>query len=259
MRYALGIEYNGTGFSGWQFQHAERTAQETLEQALSKVAAHPVKTICAGRTDAGVHASGQVVHFDSDAPRSLRAWVLGANSNLPRDLSVLWAEAVPEDFHARFSAEARSYRYVILNRWVRPAIQSGQVTWHHHPLDAVRMHTAGQYLLGEHDFSAFRAQACQAHSPIRRMERIAVTRHGDYVVLEVTANAFLHHMVRNIAGTLMRIGSGEYPEAWIAEVLAGRDCKQAGVTAPPDGLCLMAVRYPGHYRLPAAPPPAVFF
>lgn len=252
MRVALGVQYDGSGFRGWQTQQPGiRTVQTVLEQALSKVANHPIRLVCAGRTDAGVHGVGQVVHFDATAIRSERAWVLGGNAHLPLDISLNWARETSEDFHARFSALARRYRYVILNRPQRSALWRQRATWHYRRLDAELMQRAGQALIGEHDFSSFRAAECQARHPIRDIHEITVHRHGDSVVLDVVANAFLHHMVRNIAGVLMTIGDGDRPVEWAQEVLERRDRTQAGVTAPAEGLYLLAVRYPERFGLPA--------
>ena len=250
-RFAVGLEYDGRAYSGWQFQPGLETVQHVVQQAFSRVADAPVECTCAGRTDAGVHASGQVLHFDSDAARSERAWRLGANTYLPGDVSVLWVREVPPQFHARYSATARSYRYVILNRDSRPGLATGRATWERRPLDAEVMHAAAQVLLGEHDFSAFRAVECQSKSPVRLIERLAVTRDAEWVYLDVTANAFLHHMVRNIAGLLMSVGQGESPAGRVAEVLASRDRRTNAATAPPDGLYLVAVRYPAEFGLPS--------
>ncbi|HEX7029211.1 MAG TPA: tRNA pseudouridine(38-40) synthase TruA [Gammaproteobacteria bacterium] len=251
MRIAAGIEYDGSAFAGWQTQPHAPSVQDAVERALSTVADHDVKVVCAGRTDAGVHALGQVVHFDTRAIRSQRSWVLGANSNLPASVNVCWTREVPEDFHARFGAVARSYRYVILNRWVRSAVHAARATWIHEPLDAEAMHRAAQHLRGEHDFSSYRALACQAKSPVRTVESIAVRRDDEWVTLEITANAFLHHMVRNIAGTLIAIGKRERPEDWTLEVLRHRDRALGGVTAPPQGLYFVGPRYPGRFAIPA--------
>jgi tRNA pseudouridine38-40 synthase len=251
-RFAAGLEYDGRAYSGWQYQPGLHTIQDVLQRALSRVADAPVACVCAGRTDAGVHALGQVVHFDSDALRSERGWRLGTNTYLPTDVSVAWLREVPEQFHARFSANARSYRYVILNRDSRSALAAGRTTWERRPLDAPRMHAAAQGLLGEHDFSAFRAIECQAKSPLRRVEELRVTRAAELVSIEITANAFLHHMVRNIAGLLMSVGHGESAPERVAAVLAGRDRKVNAATAPPDGLYLAAVRYPAEFGLPRA-------
>ena len=249
-RIALGLEYNGTAFAGWQIQRDQPTVQETLEHALSCVADHPVRVQCAGRTDSGVHATAQVVHFDSDAPRTLWAWTLGANANLPRSVAVNWARTVPDDFHARFSARSRSYRYRLLNRPTRAGLESDRVAWVHRPLDAGAMHAAAQRLLGEHDFSAFRAQGCQAKTPIRTLHRLDVVRDGDELRFEVRANAFLHHMVRNLVGALCEVGNGERDAAWLRAVLDGRDRTRASATASASGLYLVAVEYPPGYGLP---------
>ncbi|MGE0082203.1 MAG: tRNA pseudouridine(38-40) synthase TruA [Thiohalomonadaceae bacterium] len=260
MRIALGIEYDGSGFSGYQAQaHGVRTVQDALEAAIAKVAAQPVTTACAGRTDAGVHACGQVVHFDTTAERSERAWVYGINANLPKDVCVLWARPVPDDFHARFSAERRAYRYVIFSRPVRPTFLAYRVTWDYRELDAGRMAEAARHLVGEHDFSSYRAVACQAKSPVRTLYRLDVQRHGPYIVLEAEANGFLHHMVRNIAGVLSTIGAGERAPDWAREVLEARDRALGGITAPPYGLYLTEVGYPGRFGLPRlSPPPLVW-
>lgn len=254
-RIALGVEYDGRGLHGWQRQANAPSVQALLEAALGRVANHAVGLVCAGRTDAGVHAVGQVVHFDTTAHRPLHAWVLGANANLPGGIAVQWAREVGTGFHARFSAWARSYRYLLLNRRVRPAVLRGLVTWERRPLDVARMAAATPALLGEHDFSAFRAAGCQARSPVRTLQRLEVSRHGDLVVIDARADAFLHHMVRNLAGVLARIGAGEAPVGWAAEVLQGRDRRLGGVTAPPDGLYLTAVRYPPGHGLPEPPQP----
>jgi tRNA pseudouridine38-40 synthase len=253
VRIAVGIEYDGSSYAGWQSQAGPRTVQQVSEAALSQIAAAPVHLVCAGRTDAGVHALGQVAHFDTAALRSRRAWVLGANTELPRDVSLAWAVPVPRHFHARYSAEARTYRYLILNRLARSALVSGRACWIHRPLDQERMAQGAAQLLGQHDFSAFRAAECQAKSPVRRMERISVERHGEWVTIEATANAFLHHMMRNIAGLLMAIGRGDAPPERAAEVLAGRDRTRNAATAPAAGLYLLRVRYPAAFGLPVAP------
>jgi tRNA pseudouridine38-40 synthase len=250
-RMALGLEYDGTAFMGWQRQsHAGRTVQSCLESAIAKVADHPVEVACAGRTDTGVHALGQVTHFDVEARRDLRGWLLGINSNLPADVAANWIRQVPDDFHARYRACARQYRYTILNRLTRPALRRSQMTWVHHSLDEGRMRAAASFLLGEHDFSAFRAMECQARSPVRRVHRLDVRRDGEIVNIDVVADSFLHHMVRNIAGVLIDIGSGKQEPEWAQGVLAGRDRTLGGVTAPSQGLCLMAVLYPTTYDLP---------
>jgi tRNA pseudouridine38-40 synthase len=250
-RFAVGLEYDGRAYSGWQSQPGLDTVQDAVERALSRVADSAVACVCAGRTDAGVHALAQVTHFDSDARRSERGWRLGANTYLPADVSVVWVREVPEHFHARYSAQSRSYRYLILNRDSRPALASGRATWERRPLDSARMHAAAQVLVGEHDFSAFRAVECQAKSPVRRIEGLSVSAHGDWVSIEVTANAFLHHMVRNIAGLLIAIGQGDSPVERVEAVLASRDRKTNAATAPPDGLYLASVRYPAEFGLVA--------
>jgi tRNA pseudouridine38-40 synthase len=251
-RFAVGLEYDGRAYCGWQFQSGLNSIQDVVQRALARVADAPVDCVCAGRTDAGVHASAQVVHFDSDAARSERGWRLGANTYLPGDVSVVWVREVPAQFHARYSAVARSYRYLILNRESRPGLATGRATWERRALDAQRMHDAAQALVGEHDFSAFRASECQAKTPMRLVERIAVTREADWVRLDITANAFLHHMVRNIAGLLLSVGQGDSPPERVPQVLASRDRKTNAATAPPDGLYLAGVRYPAEFRLPPA-------
>jgi tRNA pseudouridine38-40 synthase len=256
MRYALGVEYDGGGFLGWQRLSKpgsadESTVQSVLESALSFVANAQVDTVCAGRTDAGVHAQCQVVHFDSEARRDPRGWMLGATSRLPDSVCVRWCQPVTDDFHARFSARARRYRYAILNRAVRPALGRQYLSWERLPLDADAMHRAAQSLLGEHDFSAFRTVHCQAPHARRDLQAITVRRTSEQVVVEVQANAFLHHMVRNIVGSLLLVGRGEQPENWIAQLLAGRDRTVAGPTAPPDGLVFISPLYPPQWGLPA--------
>lgn len=253
-RIAVGIEYDGARYAGWQRQADADSVQSRVEQALGAVADHPLEVTCGGRTDAGVHALGQVAHFDSSAPRTMRGWALGANAALPPDIAVLWAVQVPAEFHARYAARSRSYRYLIQNRPARPALARRRVCWIHQPLDELAMHEAAQCLLGEHDYSAFRAAECQAHSAVRRIERIAVSRRADLVAIDVTANGFLHHMVRNIAGTLAAVGRGDRPREWVAEALASRDRRAAGVTAPAGGLYLLHIDYPESFGLPAPGP-----
>ena len=250
-RIALGVEYKGSRYRGWQRQReGVPSVQETLERALSEVAAEPITLECAGRTDASVHASGQIVHFDTRVERPLIAWVMGANANLPGDISVCWAKVMPADFHARFKACARRYRYVIYNDPVRPAHMAEEVTWNHRPLDVARMREAARLLVGTHDFSSFRALKCQAKSPIKTVHHLNVIEHGRFIVLDVRANAFLHHMVRNFAGVLMTIGAGERPVEWVSEILAARDRRAGGVTAHPYGLYLVQVEYPEPFELP---------
>lgn len=253
-RIAVGIEYDGSAFAGWQSQHSLRTVQQVLESALGAVAAEPVSLVCAGRTDAGVHARGQVAHFDTHAERSARSWILGANTEAPQDLAVSWAAPVPAHFHARYCAEARVYRYLILNRTARSALHASRAAWVRRALDAGAMAQAAALLVGEHDFSAFRSSECQARSPVRRMMRLAVERRGDWIVIEAAANAFLHHMVRNIAGLLIAVGKGEEPPGWARTVLEGRDRTSSAATAPAAGLYLWEVRYPGAFGLPAPAP-----
>lgn len=250
MRIALGIEYDGTDFLGWQRLTHGNTVQGCVESALSFVADTAVEVTCAGRTDAGVHARCQVVHFDTEAQRSERSWVLGTNSRLPRSIAVRWARDAGDKFHARYSATARRYRYLILNRPIRPALDARYVAWERVPLDAQAMHDAAQALVGEHDFSAFRAIACQAHTARRNLREIAIARDGEYISVEVEANAFLHHMVRNIVGSLLLVGRGEQPRAWIARLLEGRNRDVAGPTASPQGLTLLAPRYAADFGLP---------
>ena len=250
MRIALGIEYDGSGFAGWQRQPHASSVQGALERALSNVADHEVTVICAGRTDAGVHATAQVVHFETSAVRTPHSWMFGTNSNLPPEVCVTWAQAVDADFHARFSAVGRAYRYIILNRPMRPGLLRNRVSWDYRPLDAGRMAEAAQALIGEQDFSSFRALACQAKHPVREIYALDVHRSGEFVYLDVAANAFLHHMVRNIAGVLMTVGCGERPVDWVTDVLAARDRTAGGVTAPPGGLYLVQVRYPARFDIP---------
>jgi tRNA pseudouridine38-40 synthase len=250
-RFAVGLEYDGNDLSGWQQQQAGvDSVQQHVEAALARVLDHPVGVTAAGRTDAGVHARGQVAHFDTDAQRSERALVLGANTHLPPNVAVRWARSAPAHFHARYSAQARTYRYCILNRSARSALARGRVAFIHAALDVEPMQAAAQRLIGTHDFSALRAAECQARSPVRDLTQLAVRRVGDFVLLEVTANAFLHHMVRNIAGLLMHIGHGNARPEWVSELLAGRDRRVAPATAPAAGLYLWRVHYPAVFGLP---------
>lgn len=252
-RIILGVEYDGSRFCGWQWQPQKRSVQQILEEALSKVANQPVTVICAGRTDAGVHAFEQVVHFDVAVERELHAWLLGGNSNLPDDVRIIWVKEAIGDFHARYSAIARFYRYIILNRPAKSALLPRQATWCFPLLDAEKMHQAAQFLIGEHDFSSFRAQGCQSKSPLRFMHFIDVYRDGEKVIMDISANAFLHHMVRNIAGVLMAVGLGKQPVNWTQDLLAIKNRTLAGITAPPDGLYLGAVYYPERYGLAKHP------
>lgn len=255
MKVAFGVEYDGSRFSGWQRQPHARSVQACVEQALSRVADSPLKVYCAGRTDAGVHASGQVIHVETSAQRSARSWTLGANANLPSDVSVVWSRDVDDDFHARFSATARTYRYIICNRAARPGLWSKNVSFIYRPLDVDLMTRAARCLVGEHDFSSFRAAGCQARHAVRVVRWIDIRRSGDFIVLTIEANAFLQHMVRNIVGTLLPVGEGRSAPAWVAQVLAARDRDAAGVTATPHGLYLTAVEYPGRFGVPPLPYP----
>ena len=254
MRVALGLEYDGSRFFGFQRQRQRPTVQEVLEQALARVANHSITIHCAGRTDTGVHALGQVVHFDSTAARDERAWVLGANTNLPAGVAVLWSRFMPRDFHARFSARGRAYRYRILNRWIRPGLASGRLSWDKRHLDVERMHEAAQTLVGEHDFSSFRAPGCQARGPVRTIYSVSVKRERDEICIDVHANAFLYHMVRIVVGTLTEVGAGKRPPEWVADVLRAKNRMVAGPTATADGLYFMGVKYPEYPDLPANSP-----
>ena len=252
MRIALGIEYDGSAYNGWQRQHVGTGVQELVVKSLSKIADQPIGVVCAGRTDTGVHASGQVVHFDTTVERTMRGWLRGANSNLPQDINVSWAQIVEDpSFHARFSATSRSYRYLVFNRSVRSALCHNRAWWVYRALDEQRMRSAAQCLLGKNDFSAFRAAGCQASTAIREVSELRITRKQDWLTIDITANAFLQHMVRNIAGVLVAIGAGEAETDWAKSVLAGRDRTKAGIAAPPQGLTLVNVSYPEKYGLPA--------
>ncbi|MDQ2075532.1 tRNA pseudouridine(38-40) synthase TruA [Marinimicrobium sp. ABcell2] len=258
-RVALAVEYLGTHYHGFQTQASGvTTVQQTLERALSAVAAEPITLVCAGRTDAGVHATTQIVHFDTLAKRPEKAWVRGTRAQLPLDISIRWARPVVPSFHARFSATARTYRYLISDRSTYSGLVHQQVTWSRKRLDEEAMRAAAESLVGEHDFTSFRASQCQARSPVRRIEHLHIVRRGDLLVIEVKANAFLHHMVRNIVGVLMAIGSGEAQPGWMAEILAARDRSAGGVTARPFGLYLVAVDYPVEFGLPVSPPGPLF-
>lgn len=251
-RIALCLEYDGRAFEGWQTQTHGRTVQDTLQRALSKVAAEPVAVVCAGRTDTGVHAAVQVVHFDTELNRPITAWVRGVNAFLPESVAVCWAQQVDEDFHARFSAQARRYRYVLLNRPVRSALHHGRVGWFHKHLDEQAMQEAANVLLGEHDFSSFRGAQCQAHSPIRHLTEAKVTRHGPWVTFDFEANAFLHHMIRNMVGALVYVGKGAQSASWMEELLLMRDRRLAAPTFEAAGLYLCGVQYPDQWNLPNA-------
>jgi tRNA pseudouridine38-40 synthase len=258
LRIALGVEYDGSPFSGWQSQPDGQTVQDTLQHALGKIAGEQtdggiIPVTAAGRTDTGVHALEQVVHFDTRIERPLTAWVRGVNALLPKSIAVRWAHPVSDEFHARFSAHGRSYRYLLINRTVRPAIQVGKVGWFHTPLDMTAMQEAAQCLLGEHDFSAFRASQCQAKSPVKHLQQLDISKQGEMLIFDVSANAFLHHMVRNLVGCLVYVGKGKYPPAWLAEVLNSRDRSLAAPTFAPDGLYLRRITYDTKWDLPQAP------
>lgn len=250
MRVALGVEYDGSGYVGWQRQKTGRGVQALVEKAISSVANEAVKCVCAGRTDAGVHAAAQVVHFDTSAERSTRGWLLGVNTHLPGDININWAHLVDDEFHARFTAESRSYRYLILNRVTRSALYRQRAWWVYESLDENLMQQAANMLLGRHDFSAFRAAGCQASTPEREVMAFNLQRQGDWLALTITANAFLQHMVRNITGTLVAIGRGEQPPEWAGEVLHSRDRKKGGIAAPPYGLTLTGISYPERFGIP---------
>jgi tRNA pseudouridine38-40 synthase len=249
-RVAAVIEYDGTGFAGWQAQAHSASIQDAVQQALGFVAGHPVEAICAGRTDSGVHALGQVVHFDTAVLRTARAWVLGANTRLPPTIALQWAGEVDGHFHARHSAQRRRYRYCILNRSARSALQVSRAAWIHRPIDAPAMHAGAQALLGEHDFSAFRSVECQSKTPMRRIDSVTVQRDGDYVWIDISANAYLHHMVRNIVGTLLDVQAASDPAAAMSVILASGERRLAGATAPAGGLYLWQVDYAPHYGIP---------
>lgn len=248
MRIALGIEYNGSQFCGWQRQTHASSVQQTVEEAISKVANTPIRIYAAGRTDAGVHATEQVVHFDSSTERDIKAWVMGVNTHLPNSISILWARSADQGFHARRSAQARRYRYVILNRATRPALLNQRVTWVFRPLDRAVMQQAAGYLQGTHDFSSYRASSCQAKSPIRTVHEINIRQQGEFIYIDVHADGFLHHMVRNIVGVLITIGKGEQPASWSQTVLEHCDRVLGGVTAQASGLYLVKVQYDDKYR-----------
>lgn len=249
-KIALGIEYNGSAYNGWQKQKHGLGVQAVLEKALSYVANEEIKVVCAGRTDAAVHATGQVIHFETHADRDRSAWIQGTNTKLPNDVCVNWAIPVEEGFHARFSALKRYYRYIICSTAVRPAILDKLVSWDYRSFDVSRMQQAAVCLRGEHDFSSYRAIHCQAKSPVRTVYQLDVVRSGDFIFIDIEANAFLHHMVRNIAGVLMAIGAGEKEVSWAEEVLSYQDRRLGGVTAPPHGLYFMKVTYPEQFMLP---------
>lgn len=250
MRIALGIEYDGSKYYGWQRQNDFISVQERVEFALQKIALEPIEVTCAGRTDAGVHATNQVVHFDTQVERPIRAWTRGVNTHLPHDIGIKWAKVTSPDFHARFSARSRRYRYIIYNHALRPAILKAGLTHVYYPLDVEKMHDAAQCLVGKHDFSSFRGANCQSKTPVRTLEQISVSRKNDYIFVEVAANAFLHHMVRNIVGSLIRVGTSEESVEWMRNTLEAKDRKMAGMTSKPNGLYLVNVVYPPEFELP---------
>ena len=254
MRVALGVSYNGQSYDGWQSQPSGRTVQDQLEKALGKFADQRISTLCAGRTDAGVHGLMQVVHFDTSAERAPYAWVRGTNSFLPRDIAVQWAHVVPDEFHCRASALSRRYAYSLLESPVRPSVEAGRVGWVYRPMDAAAIRAAITHLLGEHDFSSFRAAQCQAKSPVKTISRIEISQRAGYWRFEFEANAFLHHMIRNIMGCLVAVGQGQHPPDWIAEVLAARRRDVAAPTFSPDGLYFLGPRYEARYGLPERTP-----
>jgi len=254
VRIAIGIAYDGRPFTGWQSQPSGNTVQDRLEAALAEIAGAPVRVTGAGRTDARVHATAQIAHFDVIASRPESAWVRGTNAHLPEAIAVQWACGVDDEFHARFSATSRGYTYVLYNHPVRPAVFAGKVGWFHLPLDVDAMRAAAGALLGEHDFSAFRSSECQAKTPVKVLHRVAIERRGDHVVFELTASAFLHHMVRNLVGCLVQIGKGAQPADWLTEVLESRDRARAAPTFGPEGLYLTSVAYPKRWNLPRFAP-----
>ena len=250
MKIAAGLEYCGTRFSGWQRQKHASGVQQHVENAFSFVADEKIQVHCAGRTDSGVHALHQVIHFETEAQREIHSWVLGVNANLDKDITVLWACPVAEDFHARYSACGRQYRYLILNRCTRPGINNGFTVWEYRDLNVEWMSSAAGFLIGEHDFTSFRGRGCQAKSPIREVRELTVTRNGEYIVIDIHANAFLMHMVRNIVGVLTSVGMGKHEPGWVQTVLSARNREQGGVTAPPQGLYLMDIDYPEKFGIP---------
>lgn len=250
MRIALAVEYDGHAYCGWQRQPHSVSVQETLERALSQIANEPITVQCSGRTDTGVHALAQIAHFDTNATRNLTAWTFGVNATLARDIAVHWAQVMPDDFHARFSADYRAYRYTILNRANRPGLDAHRLSWQREPLDVDKMQAAAAHLMGEHDFSSFRSSQCQANHAIRIIRELRVQRQGDRVVIDISANGFLHNMVRIIAGCLMAVGKGDKPSDWLASLLQAQDRRQAAVTAPPNGLCFLQAHYPKRFNVP---------
>lgn len=253
MRIALAVEYDGSQYHGWQAQTGLHTVQQVVESAITQVADDPITVVCAGRTDTGVHATNQIIHFDCEKERSIRAWIHGVNSFLPKDVCIKWGREISSEFHARYSALSRRYRYVIYNASIRPALLRGNVTWQYRHLDHRIMAEAGKYLVGEHDYTSFRSVECQSNTPMRHISQLQVKRSGDLVMIDITANAFLHHMVRNIAGVLIAVGSGKKPVEWVKDVLQGKDRRLGAETAPPYGLYLVAVSYPKEFDIMQQP------
>lgn len=258
MRIALMVEYDGSQYHGWQAQQGLRTVQQALEQAISRVADEEISVVCAGRTDTGVHATYQVVHFDCQKERLVRAWIHGVNTFLPKDVCVKWAKEMPEEFHARYSAVSRRYRYIIYNAVTRPALMRSNVAWQYRQLDHRLMDEASKCLLGEQDFTSFRAIECQSKTPMRNVHALHVSRKQDFIFIDITANAFLHHMVRNIVGVLVAVGSERRPVSWVHEVLQARDRKMGAETAPAYGLYLAGVTYPEQFGMPKITPGPLF-
>ena len=250
MRIAALIEYDGSSYCGWQRQNHSPSVQAEVEKALSVVADEPILVVCAGRTDTGVHGTNQVIHFDTSATRLPRQWMLGVNANLPRNIRIHWVGDKPPQFHARFSAVSRTYRYVISNQFYRSALYHNLLTWERVQLDEKAMNVAAQCLIGEHDFTSFRASGCQSMSPNRNVHAVNVRREKKLVIFEITANSFLHHMVRNIVGSLISIGKGDHSSAWFSALLKNRDRSKASATAPSNGLYLSGVSYPPEYNIP---------
>lgn len=253
MKLAIGVSYCGAGLEGWQSQPSGNTVQDHLERAFSQIGGERIALTAAGRTDSGVHASAQVAHFDTSAARPESAWVRGVNALLPAGIAVQWAAPVGDDFHARYSAISRTYRYVLYNRAIRPALFAGRAGWFHLPLDLEKMHEAAKCLVGEHDFSSFRSAECQAKSPVRIVQSVAIRASGAYFLFDVTANAFLHHMVRNVIGCLVYVGKGKHPPTWMAELIVARDRSRAAPTFPAEGLYLSRIQYDARWKLPAFP------
>lgn len=258
MRIALCVEYDGSQYHGWQAQPELRTVQQVLEKALTKVADNEINLVCAGRTDTGVHATNQIIHFDCTKIRPIRSWIHGANSFLPKDVCIIGGKEMPETFNARYSALSRRYRYIIYNSAIRPSLMRSNVTWQYRHIDYKLMQTASDYLLGEKDFTSFRSVECQSKTPMRNIHNLQVTRKGNLIIIDITANAFLHHMVRNIAGVLIAVGSGKQPPNWVDEVLQGKDRRLGAETAPPYGLYLVAVTYPKEFGVTQGDPGPLF-